>query len=110
MTCMWRFPVTAAAGSIPPTPWGGAELLDETIELFGIHIDGNIAIDFEGFAECVDIIGGVDIEATASEAACINKEIYKKHPSIISGTDLMDRWALQKRTHRQTGSSVCPNS
>lgn len=87
---------------------GGAELLDETIELnFGIHIDGNIAIDFEGFAECVDIIGGVDIEVTASEAACINKEIYKKHPSIISGTDLMaDRWALRSGMQHLTGKQA----
>ncbi len=87
---------------------GGAELLDETIELnFGIHIDGNIAIDFTGFAKCVDIIGGVDIEVAPAEAACINWELYKKQPTLISGTALMsDRFALRGGMQHLTGAQA----
>ncbi len=49
--------------------FGGYELLDETIsENFGIEIDYNVGIDFEGFQEVVDQLGGIDITLTASEA------------------------------------------
>ncbi|HIQ73152.1 MAG TPA: LCP family protein [Candidatus Cottocaccamicrobium excrementipullorum] len=87
---------------------GGPELLDQTIELnFGIHIDGNIAIDFTGFARCIDIVGGVDMDLSLSEAAVINKEVYKSQPSLISGSDLMaDRWALRGGKQHLTGEQA----
>ena len=54
---------------------GGMELLDDTIEEnFGVHIDGNIEVDFEGFIRAVDIVGGIDLELTSSEAYVINSE------------------------------------
>ena len=53
--------------------FGGMELLDEVIEQdFGIPIDGNIEVDFEGFVEAMDVIGGVDIELTAEEAGYLS--------------------------------------
>ncbi|MDO5350369.1 MAG: LCP family protein [Lachnospiraceae bacterium] len=75
---------------------GGARLLDETIERnFGIHIDGNIAVNFTGFAKCIDIIGGVDLELSAAEAGAVNKELFATRHPILDGTDLQaDRWAL----------------
>lgn len=75
---------------------GGAKLLDETIERnFGIHIDGNIAVNFTGFAKCIDIIGGVDLELSAAEAGAVNKELFATRHPILDGTDLQaDRWAL----------------
>lgn len=87
---------------------GGTQLLDETIQQnFGIHIDGNIAVDFTGFADCIDILGGVDMELTASEAGAINKELFKKQPSIISGTDPQaDRWALVGGMRHLTGKEA----
>ena len=42
--------------------FGGMKLLNEVIaKNFLIHIDGNIEVDFEGFIEGIDIIGGVEI-------------------------------------------------
>ncbi len=53
--------------------FGGMELLDQTIELnFGVHIDGNFEVDFDGFKEIVDVLGGVDITLSQTEAAYIN--------------------------------------
>ena len=87
---------------------GGTQLLDETIEQnFGINIDGNIAVDFTGFADCIDILGGVDMELTASEAGAINKELFKKQPSILNGTDPQaDRWALVGGKRHLTGKEA----
>lgn len=50
--------------------FGGFPLMNETFRHnFGITIDGNIEVDFERFIQIVDILGGVDIELTAAEAA-----------------------------------------
>lgn len=87
---------------------GGPRLLDETIQQnFGIHIDGNIAVDFTGFADCIDILGGVDMELTPSEAGAINKELFKKQPQVINGTDPQaDRWALVGGMRHLTGKEA----
>lgn len=42
--------------------FGGMSLLDETINLnFGIKIDANVEVDFDGFKTIIDTLGGVDI-------------------------------------------------
>lgn len=52
---------------------GGMSLLDETLELnFGVSIDANVEVDFEGFSEIIDILGGVDIDLTSAEAEHLN--------------------------------------
>lgn len=52
---------------------GGMEMLDETLELnFGVQIDANVEVDFEGFQEVIDILGGVDINLTSDEAWYLN--------------------------------------
>ncbi len=49
--------------------WGGMPLLDDTLELnFGIHIDGNIEVDFARFTQLIDMAGGVRIYLTKAEA------------------------------------------
>lgn len=49
--------------------FGGFPLLNQTIQKnFGITIDGNFEVDFEGFKQVIDILGGVDIELTSAEA------------------------------------------
>lgn len=51
---------------------GGMEMLDECMMMnFGIKIDHNIEVDFSGFEQIVDAVGGVDIELTKAEAAWI---------------------------------------
>ena len=53
--------------------FGGRELLDEVIEQdFGIPIDGNVEVDFEGFVNAMDAIGGIEIELTGEEAGYIS--------------------------------------
>ncbi len=53
--------------------FGGMELLNETIELnFGIHIDGNIEVDFDGFIEALTAVGNLEIELNAAECEYIN--------------------------------------
>ena len=52
--------------------FGGMELLDATLEKnFGITVDGNIEVDFDGFTDSIDILGGVDITLTDAEAAIV---------------------------------------
>lgn len=56
--------------------WGGMELLNATLEQnFGIYVDGNIEVDFNQFAEIVDMLGGVEMELRSDEANYINKDI-----------------------------------
>ena len=54
---------------------GGMELLDETLKQnFGLHIDGNIEVDFSQFSGIIDLLGGVRIELREDEAEVINQE------------------------------------
>lgn len=49
--------------------FGGAQLLDEVIEKnFGIHIDANVAVDFDGFVQGLGVLGNLEIELNAEEA------------------------------------------
>lgn len=52
----------------------GFSLLNDTLEYnFGVRADHNIEVDFYGFADVVDYMGGVDIELTNAEAKHLNK-------------------------------------
>ena len=54
--------------------FGGMPLLDAALEVnFGVHVDGNVEVDFTGFQQVIDLVGGVDINLTAAEAAHLNK-------------------------------------
>ena len=53
---------------------GGFPLLNDTLEYnFGIRADYNVEIDFSGFMDAIDLIGGVDIELTQAEADYLNR-------------------------------------
>ncbi|MCD7814920.1 MAG: LCP family protein [Lachnospiraceae bacterium] len=52
---------------------GGADKLIETLEdNYEIEIDNYAAVDFDGMAEIIDLIGGVDIEVTDDEVSVLN--------------------------------------
>lgn len=52
---------------------GGMELLNACLEKnFGVQVDGNVEVDFNGFMEVIDLMGGVDINLTAAEANHLN--------------------------------------
>lgn len=54
--------------------FGGMKLLNKTLAMnFGVHVDGNIEVDFDGFTKVVDMVGGIDIKLTSAEAAYLNK-------------------------------------
>ena len=55
--------------------FGGVSLLNETIETnFGIKIDGNVAVNFDGFIEALSEIGNLDIELTKEEVKYMHDE------------------------------------
>ncbi len=54
--------------------FGGMELLDQVIEeSLGIHIDGNVEVDFEGFVNSMTSVGNINIELNEAEANYLNK-------------------------------------
>lgn len=58
-----------------PYAYGGFDLLDQTIsENFGVAIDYNVEVNFSGFKDIVDTLGGVDVELTEEEAAYLRGE------------------------------------
>ena len=60
-----------------PYKYGGFDLLDETLALnFGISVDGNFEVDMAGFEAIIDMIDGVEIELTATEAKYMREISY----------------------------------
>ena len=54
--------------------YGGRSLLKQTLEEnLDITIDTSLEVDFSGFAEIVDLLGGVEVELRQDEAESINK-------------------------------------
>ena len=54
--------------------FGGMSLLDKLIqEDFGITIDGNVEVDFDGFIKVMDMIAPLEIELTDAEAWFLNQ-------------------------------------
>lgn len=59
--------------------FGGVNTLDQTLAAyFGVHVDANIAVQFDGFETIIDMLGGVDIELTQKEVNHLkqNADIY----------------------------------
>lgn len=53
--------------------YGGMPLLNQTLyDHFGVEIDGNIEVDFSGFEDIINILGGVEVDLTAKEAKYLN--------------------------------------
>lgn len=74
--------------------FGGIQLLNKTIEKnFGIQIDGNFVIEFDGFEDVIDTIGGVDITLTQAEANYMNtyaEPRSKMKGSFVAGTTRLE--------------------
>ena len=74
---------------------GGISLLNSTIQKnFGVTVDGNVVVDFAGFMDAIDIIGGVDVEMTAREAEYLNTTTYKDQEhwktGLVEGMNHLD--------------------
>lgn len=67
--------------------FGGMELLDATLKQnFGVDVDANIEVNFDGFSSIIDILGGVDIELTSAEAEVLGLSAGFQH---LSGTNAL---------------------
>ena len=83
--------------------YGGLDLLDQTIEEnFGITIDGNMKVDFDGFLEAMSAVGSLDMELTAEEAQYMNE-----NPALGSNNDESDEvWNLKEGVNKLTPSQI----
>lgn len=84
---------------------GGMELLNKTLEVnFGIHVDGNVEVDFSEFETLIDLLGGVDINLTNAEANHLGLYAGVNH---LDGTTALKYARIRKldsdfgRTNRQ---------
>lgn len=79
---------------------GGMDLLDACLEKnFGVVVDGNIEVDFDGFMEIIDLIGGIPMELTKSEASYLNAN------GNWGVTDDRD-WTLKEGMNQLTGEQA----
>ena len=83
--------------------WGGMPLLSKTLMTnFGVKVDGFIEVDFGGFKQVVNILGGVNIHLTAEEAQLLNET---HGYSLVAGTNRLNGdQALQYSRIRSIGS------
>ncbi|MDD4019472.1 MAG: LCP family protein [Kiritimatiellae bacterium] len=69
--------------------WGGANLLIKTIEEnFKVPIHDYILINFSGFRQAIDTIGGINIYLSEVEAAHLNEQL--EITSLVAGTNTLD--------------------
>lgn len=81
---------------------GGMSLLDSTLKRnFGVTVDGNVVVDFYGFIDLVDLMGGVEIELTEKEADYMNRNFSW---DIDDGVD--DEWNLTEGVNQLTGTQA----
>lgn len=62
--------------------WGGQagalEMIDMTLKNnFGVEVDYNVVVDFDGFMNAVTVLGSIPIELTQAEADYLNKTLNK---------------------------------
>lgn len=86
---------------------GGMEMLDDCLAMnFGVDVDYNIEVDFSGFEEIVDLMGGLDIELTKAEADWIGNGL-KEGINRLDGKNALEYARIRKldsdfgRTNRQ---------
>jgi len=82
--------------------FGGMNLLDETLAVnFGVHVDGNVEVDFTGFMDIVDMLGGIDIELTQAEANYLNQ---RGNWDVNPGS--AGKWKLKEGMNHLTGEQA----
>ena len=75
--------------------YGGASLAIKTIQNnFGIQIDRYAVVDFNGFREIIDILGGIEMELTQDEIDYINYQLYKNGQSNGKYTTIKEKPGL----------------
>ena len=73
---------------------GGSELVGRTLNAnFGIYVDGYVKVDFDGFSDIIDAIGGVEVTLTDEEALYLNTTNYiskKKYRTVVAGKQTLN--------------------
>lgn len=73
---------------------GGIPLMYETIALnFDIALDGYILVNFDKFEEIIDILDGVEVTLSESEARYLNSTNYISDPAnrnVVAGTQVLN--------------------
>lgn len=81
---------------------GGMQLLDATLEQnFGVQIDGNVEVDFDGFMEVIDMLGGIEIELKDYEANYLNRRGNWDVDDSTAG-----QWDLKEGVNHLTGEQA----
>jgi LCP family protein required for cell wall assembly len=76
--------------------WGGVPLMVQTVERFtGVRLDHVVMVDFSGFKEIVDALGGVDITVAESFTSTHSlnpdgKRHFNKGPQTMDGATALD--------------------
>lgn len=93
-----------------PYKVGGYKLLNATLENeFGIKVDHNIEVDFAGFADVIDALGGVEVKLTSGEAKYVSAvgEKLEAGTHLLNGAQALEYARIRKigsdfgRTNRQ---------
>ena len=83
--------------------FGGMPLLDQVMEeSLGVHIDGNIEVDFDGFISAMTEVGNLDIELNQAEADYLNKNSVWVEQAGTSA----EGWNLQAGVNSMTPEQV----
>lgn len=79
---------------------GGMELLEQTLEEnFGVSIDGCLEVDFQGFPQLVDLLGGVQAQLRQDEAQALNSSLgcaLAEGPQTLTGQQALAYARLRK--------------
>ncbi len=84
--------------------FGGMKLLDKCLQTnFGVQVDGMMEVDFSGFEGVIDLLGGVDLELSRSEANFVNNLTGY---NLVEGMNHLDgKAALMYARNRSTGNA-----
>lgn len=73
--------------------WGGMSMLDQLIEEdFGVTIDGNVEVNFNGFVQVMDLIAPLEIELKDYEVGYMNRHTqagFTVGPNLMNGEQLL---------------------
>lgn len=90
--------------------FGGMPLLNDCLELnFGVHVDGNVEVDFGEFTQIIDLMGGVRVSLTGAEVGYMNGAGHEVYPGVnnLTGAEALTYARIRKldsdfyRTNRQ---------
>lgn len=70
---------------------GSMEVMNTTLFLnFGIEVDHNFEVDFNGFMDLINLMGGVDIELTEAEANYLNDDDFWVYKDVEPGWNTLN--------------------